>query len=68
MKRFNLDIVNDILFMVDYECPKDMFGELFEFQCDCEKMDNCFDCWYRTVSAYQYEQSLKSANDESEGK
>lgn len=68
MKKLSLDNVDDILLMVDAKCPEEIFDELSEFQCDCELFDNCFDCWYRTVSAYKYEQFLKSANDESEDK
>ena len=66
MYKFSLDNIDGMLTMVDLKCPEDIFEELTEFQPDCQKMDNCFDCWYRTVSAYQYEQSLKSMNDESE--
>ena len=54
--------------MVDIKCPEEMFEELTDLRSDCEIFDNCFDCWYRTVSAYQYEQSLKSMYDESEEK
>ena len=68
MRKFSLDNIDDVLTLVDYECPERVFEELTDFQCECEKFDNCFDCWYRTVSAYQYEQSLKSMNDESEDK
>ena len=68
MKKFSLDKIEDMLLMVDIKCPNDMYEELTEFQCDCEIMDNCFECWYRTVSTYQSEQFLKSMNDESEGK
>lgn len=68
MKKLSLDNVDDILLMVDAKCPEDIYEELSEFQCDCEKFDNCFECWYRTVSDYKYEQFLKSMNDESEGK
>lgn len=63
MNKFNIDEIEDFLIMVGLKCPKEMFEELSDFQCDCEKFDNCFDCWYRTVTAYQYEQSLKSMND-----
>ena len=68
MKKLSIDQIEDFLFMVDLKCPKDMYEELSEFQCGCEKMDNCFDCWYRTVTTYQNEQFLKSMNDEIEDK
>lgn len=68
MNKFSLDNIEDFLFMVDTKCPNDMYEELNEFQCDCEIMDNCFECWYRTVTSYQSEQFLKSMNDESEDK
>lgn len=68
MKKFSLDKIEDMLLMVDIKCPNDMYEELTEFQCDCEIMDNCFECWYRTVSSYQSEQFLKTMNDESEDK
>lgn len=69
MKKLSLDNVDDILLMVVNKCPEDMYEELSEFRCDCEKFDNCFECWYRTVSIYQSEQFLKSMNDkESEDK
>lgn len=66
MSKFSLDNIEDILLMVGTKCPEDMYEELTDFQCDCEKFDNCFDCWYHTVNTYQSEQFLKSANDESE--
>lgn len=69
MKNLSLDNIDDILIMIDTRCPEDVFEELSDFQCDCQKMHNCFECWYRTVAAYQYEQSLKSMDDnESEDK
>ena len=68
MYKFSLDNIEDMLTMVDLKCPEDIFDELVDFQCDCEKMDNCFECWYRTVTTYQSEQFLKSMNDESEDK
>lgn len=69
MKKFSLGNIVDMLFMMDIYCPDVMYEELIEFQCDCEKMDNCFECWYRTIATYQSEQSLKSMNDsESEDK
>ena len=68
MKKFSLDNIEDILVMVANRCPEEVIEELSKFQSDCEIFDNCFDCWYRTVSAYQYEQSLKSMYDESEDK
>ena len=68
MSEFSLDNIEDILFMVDIKCPMDIFEELTDFQCDCQKMDNCYDCWYRTVTTYQSEQSLKSMNYEKEDK
>lgn len=68
MKKLSLDNVDNILLMVDIKCPEEMFEELTDLRSDCEIFDNCFDCWYRTVSAYQYEQSLKSMYDESEEK
>lgn len=63
MYKYSLDNIEDILLKVDTECPEDIFEELAEFQCDCEKVDNCFECWYRTVTTYQSEQFLKSEND-----
>ena len=66
MKKFSLDNIEDILLMVNTDCPQDIYEELSEFQCDCEKFDYCFDCWYYKISAYQNEQFLKSPNDESE--
>lgn len=68
MNKMNLNDVDDILNMVLYECPYEMFGELSSFQCDCEKFDSCFECWHYIVTTYQNEQLLKSANDESEDK
>lgn len=68
MKKFSLDTIDDVLYMIDVECPNGMYEELNAFQSDCEIFENCFDCWYRTVSAYKYEQFLKSENDESEDK
>ena len=69
MKKLSLDQLEIVLDMVDFKCPEDIYEELSEFQCDCEKMDNCFECWYRTIAAYQSEQFLKSMNDvESEDK
>lgn len=68
MKKFSVDDIEDILLLVETKCPEDIIEELSEFQCDCETFDNCLDCWRRTVSGYQYEQSLKSMNDESEDK
>lgn len=69
MNKFSLDNIDDVLTLVDLKCPEDVFDELTEFQYECEKMDNCYECWYRTVATYQYEQSLKSKNDnESEDK
>ena len=63
MYQFSLDNIEDMLLIVDTKCPEDIFGELTDFQCDCEKMDNCFECWYRTVTTYQSEQFLKSPYD-----
>lgn len=68
MKIFSLDNIEDMLTIIETSCPDEVFEELSEFRCDCEIFDNCFDCWCRTVRAYQYEQSLKSMNDESEDK
>lgn len=68
MKNLSLDNIEDILLMVDTECPENIFEELVMHQPNCQKMDSCFECWYRTVRAYQSEQSLKSMNDESEDK
>lgn len=68
MKKFSLDNIEDILLMVDTRCPESVFEELVDFQCDCEIMDNCFECWYRAVTTYQREQFFKSTNDESEDK
>lgn len=68
MNKLSIDEIEDFLCMVEFKCPEDMFEELSEFQCDCEIMDNCFDCWYRTVCRFLNDQSLKSMNDESEDK
>lgn len=68
MKIFSLDNIDDMLTIIESRCPEEVFEELTDFQSDCELFDNCFDCWYRTVSAYKYEQFLKSENDESEDK
>ena len=68
MKKLSIGEIDDILCMVDSKCPEDMYEELSEFQCDCEMMDNCYECWYRTVAIYQSEQFLKTMNDESEDK
>ena len=68
MNKLNLDQLELVLDMIDFKCPGDIYEELSEFQCDCENFDNCFECWYRTVSIYQSEQFLKSMNDESEDK
>ena len=69
MKKLSIDEIEDFLCMVDLECPEDMFGELSEFQCECDKFNNCFECWYHTVISFLNEQSLKSMNDyESEDK
>ena len=68
MKKFSLDTIDDVLFMIDVECPNLMYEELNGFQSDCEIFENCFDCWYRTVTKYKYEESLKCGNDESEDK
>lgn len=69
MNNFSLDQVEDALFMIDLECPSESFPELYEFQCECDKFNNCFECWYRTVTTYQSEQFLKTMNDnESEDK
>ena len=68
MKKFSLDTIDDVLYMIDVECPNRMYEELNAFQSDCEIFENCFACWYRTVTAYKYEESLKCGNDESEDK
>lgn len=69
MKKFSLDNIEDILSMLETNCPDVVYEELSEFQCDCEKMENCLDCWSRTVSTYQSEHFLKIMNDnESEDK
>lgn len=68
MKKFSLDIIDDVLYMIENKCPNHMYDEFTEFQCDCEIINNCFDCWCRTVRLYQFEQSLKSGNNESEDK
>lgn len=68
MKKFSLDTIDDVLYMIDVKCPNLMYEELNAFQSDCEIFENCFDCWYRTVTAYKYEESLKCGNDESEDK
>lgn len=64
MFKPSIDQMEDFLNMVAYECPKRLYGELSEFQCDCEDVSNCYNCWYNTVYRYQVEQSLKSMNDE----
>jgi hypothetical protein len=63
MKKISLDIIDDILTMVDDKCPKYVFEELTDFQCECQKMDSCFECWHRTVAIYQNEHFLKSMNE-----
>lgn len=68
MKKLTIDELEYLLCKINLNCPKDMFEELSEFQCDCEEVNNCFNCWYRTVITYQNEQFLKSLNDESEDK
>ena len=68
MKKFTLDNIEDVLLTIITECPDDVFEELADFQCECEEMGNCYECWYRTITTYQTEQSLKSMNDESEEK
>lgn len=64
MFKPDLDQLEDVLNMVAYECPEEMYGELSEFQCDCHDVSNCYNCWYNTIYRYQVEQSLKSMNDE----
>lgn len=49
MKNLSLDNIEDILIMIDTRCPEDVFEELSDFQCDCQKMHNCFECWYHTI-------------------
>lgn len=66
MFKPSIDQIEDVLNMVAHECPKKMYGELSEFQCDCQDVDRCYDCWYNAVSKYQIEESLKSMNDEEE--
>lgn len=58
-KKFSIDNIEDMLSIIETSCPDDAFGELTDFQCDCELFDNCFDCWNRTVNAYQSEQFFK---------
>ena len=69
MKKLSIDEIEDFLCMIDLKCPEDMYEELSEFQGDCEKFDNCFECWYHTVCSFLNEYLLKSMNDiESEDK
>lgn len=55
MCKFTIDQIENVLDMIELECPSESFPELYEFQCDCEITDNCFDCWCRTVRLYQNE-------------
>lgn len=66
MFKPNLDQLDNFLDIVVFECPGEMYGELDEFQCDCQEVDNCFDCWRTALCRYQEEVSLESMNDEEE--
>lgn len=68
MCKFSIDQIENVLDMIDLECPSESFPELYEFQSVCENFENCFDCWLRTVRLYVNEQFLESPYDESEDK
>lgn len=68
MKKLSLGQLELVLDMIDFECPGIMYEELTEFQCECERFDNCLECWLHVVATYQNEHFLKSANDVSEDK
>lgn len=63
MFKPNLDQLEDFLELIAYECPKEVYGELAEFQPDCDDCTSCYECWFAAVSEYQIEESLKSMND-----
>lgn len=69
MNNFSIDQIENVLDMIEYECPSETFSELYEFEYECKKFANCFECWLHVVRCYQNEQMLKSMNDsESEDK
>lgn len=63
MFKPNLDQLEDFLELISYECPEEVYGELAEFQPDCDGCTSCYECWFAAVSKYQIEESLKSMND-----
>lgn len=63
MFKPNLDQLEDVLDLIYFKCPEEVYGELANFQSDCHCVDRCYDCWCKAVNRYQEEQSLKSMND-----
>lgn len=64
MFKPNLDQLEDVLDLIYFKCPEEVYGELANVQSDCHCVDRCYDCWCKAVNRYQAEQSLKSMNDE----
>lgn len=54
----NLDQLEDVLTIIQNECPSTRYSELIRYECDCNKVQNCFECWYEAVIDYSVDKYL----------
>ena len=61
MNKPKLNEIEDILDFLNYNCPSEVYDELID--CDCLKVDDCCECWVRSIYQYKKELSLKNKTD-----
>lgn len=59
----NLDQLEDVLTIIQNECPSTRYSELIGHECNCDKVQNCFECWYESVIDYSFDKCLGSMDD-----